>query len=316
MGRGELWGLVLAGGDGARLRDLTRALTGAPIPKQYCRLLSERSLLEATLARLAPAIPPSRTLVIVNRDHLPLARAQLRGVPEENVIVQPANRDTGPGMVLSLLHLARRRPAARLAVFPSDHWIGDGRPFLAHVARAGRIVDAAPEKIALLGIVPERIEAGFGYVEPAAPLAGPGAAFGVAAFHEKPAPAHAARLIARGALWNSFVMVFELERMLALLRRLRPGDVGPLRALVDRPAALAAVYPTFPPTLPAWNFSRDFLARSPGDLAVVRADGLAWSDWGTPQAIARTVARLEEPPWWSPGLVAALAAAHPAAVAL
>jgi mannose-1-phosphate guanylyltransferase len=68
------WALVLAGGDGTRLQQVT---AGAPIPKQYCRLVGERSLLELTLRRVATAIPPERTLVIVNENHLPIAVDQL-----------------------------------------------------------------------------------------------------------------------------------------------------------------------------------------------------------------------------------------------
>lgn len=86
----SLWSLVLAGGDGVRLQALTRALTGAPMPKQYCRLLGGRSLLEATLARIAPFTPPERTLAVVNRDHLDFASEQLTPLSSGNVLVYEA----------------------------------------------------------------------------------------------------------------------------------------------------------------------------------------------------------------------------------
>src|SRR5690554_3800827 len=121
----ELWALVLAGGDGRRLQELTRRLAGRPIPKQYCRIAGDRSMLEATLDRIAPLVPRERTLVIVNRDHLDLARSQLAGLPPENMLVQPSNRDTGPGLLWSLLALERRAPGALLATLPSDHYIAD-----------------------------------------------------------------------------------------------------------------------------------------------------------------------------------------------
>ena len=216
-----LWALVLAGGDGRRLQDLTRRIAGAPIPKQYCRIVGDRSLLEATLARIAPLVTRERTLAIVNREHLALATPQLRTVPGWNVVVQPQNRETGPGMLLSLLVLARRRPDATVGVFPSDHHIGDERTFRAHVARMARLVDAHPERIALLGVEPERPESGYGYIRRGAAVA-PGA-FDVLSFHEKPTPALATRLSRHGALWNSFVMVFRVARMLELLRDARPG---------------------------------------------------------------------------------------------
>src|SRR6516164_7195357 len=104
---GHLWALILAGGDGTRLQPVTRLIAGAPIPKQYCRILGNRSLLETTLERIAPLVPPSRTLAIINRAHLQLARPQLSSLPSSNVLVQPRNLDTGPGILVSLLELAR-----------------------------------------------------------------------------------------------------------------------------------------------------------------------------------------------------------------
>src|SRR5207253_6253739 len=77
-------------------------------PKQYCRIVGDRSLLETTLARIAPLVRRERTLAIVNRGHLSLARPQLAAIPTSNVLVQPQNLDTGPGLLVSLLALARR----------------------------------------------------------------------------------------------------------------------------------------------------------------------------------------------------------------
>jgi hypothetical protein len=90
-----LWALVLAGGDGTRLQALIRLIAGAPIPKQYCRIAGDRSLLEETLARVAGIVPRLRTLAVVDRSHLSLARPQLRELRTRNVIIQPRNRDTG-----------------------------------------------------------------------------------------------------------------------------------------------------------------------------------------------------------------------------
>jgi hypothetical protein len=147
----RLWALVLAGGDGTGLQALTRLIAGAPIPKQYCRIVGDRSLLETTLARIAPLVPPERTLAIVNRGHLPPARPQLATIPASNVLVQPRNLDTGPGLVVSLLALARRDAAATVAVFPSDHDIRDEVAFRRHVARMALLVTAHPDRIAASG---------------------------------------------------------------------------------------------------------------------------------------------------------------------
>jgi mannose-1-phosphate guanylyltransferase len=296
MGTMPLWTLVLAGGDGRRLSDLTRAIAGSPIPKQYCRITGEQSLLEMTLARAARLVPSDRTVVIVNRDHLPIASGQLGELRTENVVVQPRNRDTGPGLTLSLLVLARQAPRAWVAVFPSDHWVSDDQAFVAHVARAAQLLDHLPDKIVLLGVRPDRPEPGYGYLEPGGPLGVPGCqtGFHVRAFREKPSPAQAAHISRRGALWNSFVMVFRAARMLELLARVRPEDVEQLDGAGTDVTALERVYEGLAP----WNFSSDFLAHVPGHLVALRVDDVAWSDWGTPQAIERTLVALGRAvPW-------------------
>jgi mannose-1-phosphate guanylyltransferase len=295
--RTDHWALVLAGGDGTRLQELTRLIAGTPIPKQYCRIVGDRSLLEATLARTGRFAPLERTLVIVNRDHLEVARDQLLDLPPRSVLIQPRNCDTGPGLLFSLMHLARRQPGATVAVFPSDHYVGDDGGFVSHVERATDIVRALPDKIALLGIRPDRSEVGYGYVEVAQPLPllrEVGMAFHVAAFREKPTPRLARTLIARGGLWNSFVMVFRLERMLCLLQAVMPEEFKYMSALPDDPEVAAARYRELTP----WNFSTRFLSRVPEHLVVVRVDDVQWSDWGTRQAIERTLRTLKQKPPW------------------
>jgi len=293
---GEQWALVLAGGDGRRLQALTQALTGVPIPKQYCRIVGDRSLLESTLLRTRHLVPHERTLVIVNHDHLDVARDQLNALPRHCLLVQPRNCDTGPGLLFSLLHLARRSPQATVAVFPSDHYVGNECRFVEHVQRATRIVEEVPEKIVLLGIPPDRPEPGYGYVEPAQPLrmVGGEGAFHVGRFQEKPTLAGARSILARGGLWNSFVMVFRLPRMLALMHEVLPAEFEEMHSLPADAAVAAARYRDLRP----WNFSTAFLARIPEHLVVLRAEDVQWSDWGTQQAIERTFKSLKiRPPW-------------------
>ena len=246
--------------------------------------MGDRSLLEATLARIVPLVPRERTLVVVNRSHLELALPQLRDVPPANVIVQPGNRDTGPGIVFGLLDLIARRPVAPVVVFPSDHYVDDGSAFREHVERATLVVDRFPSKIALLGIRPTHPEPAFGYIEPGPPRLESPPAYQVAAFHEKPSIELAKHLQRRGALWNSFVMVFHPSRLLALLQQRRSADVERLRGVIRSGAGYEGV--------PSWNFSADFLTQIPHHLVVVPVDGVSWSDWGTPEAVERTLAAL------------------------
>jgi len=299
MTSSALWGLVLAGGDGVRLQPLTRRLTGRPIPKQYCRLTGDRSMLQSTLTRIAPLVAATRTMTLINRDHLPVAEEQLRGVPASNVLVQPCNRDTGPGLLFGLMQLARRDPDATVAVFPSDHYIRDDGTFLDRVAAAADLVRHFPDRIVLLGMSPDRADPGLGYVAIGSPVPGRTDAYRVAAFVEKPGPTAAQTIIRNGGLWNSFVMVFRVQTMWSLLRRVRPSESERMAGPVD--AAYAS--------LPAWNFSRDFLSLVPRELVVVRVPDIGWSDWGTLEAIERTLRSLNVvPPWRAAGQPAEAAA--------
>src|SRR5690349_7472380 len=154
----SLWALVLAGGDGTRLQGLTHVIAGAPIPKQYCRILGPRSMLETTLCRIGPLVSTDRTLAIVNRDHLAIARSQLRSLDTRNVLVQPRNLDTGPGVLLSMLEVARRDPDATVAMFPSDHHVRDAEAFRQTIEHMHRVIAARPRRIALLGARPEHAD--------------------------------------------------------------------------------------------------------------------------------------------------------------
>ncbi len=289
--------LILAGGDGKRLQSLTREIAGVPIPKQYCPLLHGSSLLEATVARVRLLTALERINVVVNQNHLELACSQLRALPESNIFVQPSNRDTGPGMIFALLKLSQIHPDAVVAVFPSDHYVDDDRAFIAHVFRAVNLISHAPEKIAILGIAPDRPESGYGYILPGEPLGTSetaSRAFRVEAFREKPDLPTARSLIARGGLWNTFVMVFRLSRMLELLLELAPSEWKRLFALLARPNKISKLYQTLSP----WNFSTQILARIPQHLIALEVANVFWSDWGTRLSVERTYRSLNLIPYW------------------
>ena len=292
----KTWALILAGGDGTRLQGLTRAITGRPMPKQYCRLLGTKSLLQATLERTRNLVEPERTLVVVNRNHLAEARDQLRELPTSNILVQPRNLDTGPGLLFGLLHLTRRDAQARVAVFPSDHFVDDDAAFISHVRGADDFVSRSARQIALLGVCPAHADTGYGYIEPGLQItSGSGERiYRVAGFHEKPSSRRAKALKANGAFWNAFVLVGSVGRFLDLLQQVRPRETQALSILQRDPLLVNRIYHHLQP----WNFSRDFLALVPSALVVLAVDDVEWSDWGTPDSIARTLeARTPHAAW-------------------
>jgi mannose-1-phosphate guanylyltransferase len=208
--RADRWAMILASGDGTRLRVLTRELSGDDRPKQFCPILSGRTLLDETRARVGRAVAPGHTLVVVTRHHERYSAQALADLPAGRVVVQPANRGTAPAIFCTLRRLARVAPAATVGIFPSDHYVSDDGRSMAHVDDAFETAATRPDLIVLLGIVPDRPETEYGWIEPDAPLPGlgrlSGAAYAVSRFWEKPSRDHAERLRARGGLrgveWN------------------------------------------------------------------------------------------------------------------
>ena len=287
--------LLLAGGDGQRLQELTSKIAGAPIPKQYCRLLRGSSLLEATISRAQFFAPSERISVVINRNHLPLAKDQINTLSESNIIVQPRNRDTGPGMIFALLRLQRSYPDATVAVFPTDHYISRDWTFMAHVNRAATTASHLPDKIGILGIVPDGAESGYGYILPSGRLQKSDDAYHVEAFTEKPNCDVARAIIARGGLWNTLVMVFRLSRMLELLQELVPLEFEKLSKAAVSQKTAAEIYST----LASWNFSTRVLSQIPEHLVVHRVANVHWSDWGTRELVERTYRDLKLIPFWN-----------------
>src|SRR5512138_3016644 len=129
--------IVLAGGDGKHIRTFVRQLRGFDLPKQYVPFIGTRSLLQHTWDRVRPLIPANRVYTVLTQDHLLFSEVRKQISPRDNhtVVVQPLNRENGPGLLLSLMHLHKYHPNSSVAVFPSDHFILHETLFAAYVRR-------------------------------------------------------------------------------------------------------------------------------------------------------------------------------------
>lgn len=305
----NLWGLVLAGGEGKRLEGFVRQLRGEPLPKQYVNFIGTRSMLEHTLSRAERLIPRRQILTVVTEHHLLTlaARRQLGDRYPGTVIVQPENKDTGPGILLPLTHVHKRCPDAIVVVFPSDHFILEEDRFIHHVRLAVHAVQQAPSQTVLLAMEAKWAETDYGYVVPAADE-GQIDLYGcrrAAHFVEKPDPAEARLLVAAGALWNTMIMVFKVETLFRQIQTLFP-DVATQFSAVAKVLGTRAekrmvqeIYLQLQPL----NFSKDILekiaVRFPEAISVLPVFQVTWSDWGSPRRlieIKRSLARTAEPP--------------------
>ena len=293
-------GIVLAAGDGRRLQPFIHRLRGDALPKQYVRFGGRRSMLEQTILRAETLIPSDQLLTVVGCQHLHFQEAarQLAGRPPGTVIVQPANKETGPGILLPLIHLVARHPDSVAAIFPSDHFIMEEARFMNHVELACLAVERDPNQLVLLGMEPHAPEPEYGYILPGRRATDDaGGLKRVARFFEKPNLTEAGRLIVNGALWNTFVMVARPAALLALVHRLAPElyhEFSKIRraiGTVHEQAVTEEIYRTLEPL----NFSKGVLERmepdDPLQVAVLPVRGVHWSDWGSEQ---RLVAGLEK----------------------
>jgi mannose-1-phosphate guanylyltransferase len=293
--RSNRWGVILAGGDGKRLLPLTRKISGDDRPKQFCALTGGETLLDQTRRRVVPMVPEEQTLLLLTRTHHGFYSDQVAGTPSSCLLVQPFNRGTAPAIVYGLTRLHDLDPDGIVAFFPSDHHFGDAAAFAAYIELAFAQAEMDRDRVILLGIVPEGPEESYGWIEPGAALAGEASIFEVRRFWEKPSRRVASRLMGRGCLWNSFVMIGRVSAFLKMVRRALPALLGAFESMVvtiprtDEDEALRRLYDSIPDA----NFSDEVLAVSSPTLAVLRADALGWSDLGEPQRVY-TVARLHE----------------------
>jgi mannose-1-phosphate guanylyltransferase len=280
----DLWNIVLAAGDGTRLASVVRRLHGDDRPKQFAFLGGPHSLLQETIQRMAAMAAPARTVVVVSERHLALAREQLGSAVE--LVGQPRNVGTGPGLLLPLARVLSRDPGATVVVTPSDHHFDHPVRFTNGIREAARASAAASSGVCILGVEADRPATDLGWIVPGEPMASRAGATMVRRFVEKPDAAQARTLFEGGALWNTFVMAGRAEAFWSLASRLMPAQTRAMRRYLmaigtrREAAVLSAVYQE----LAAADFSRDVLARAPG-LGVVSVDGSGWSDWGTPERL-------------------------------
>ncbi|HEY2987168.1 MAG TPA: sugar phosphate nucleotidyltransferase [Candidatus Binatia bacterium] len=297
----SLWGVVLAGGEGGGLASLVRTLRGDFLPKQFVNFIGRRSMLQHTIDRAEKLISRERLLVVVKRAHLkyPEARGQLARRVKNSVIVQPDDKGTAPAVLLSLLHIYRRDPLATVAVFPSDHFVLEEDRLVNYLYLATRTVERDPSSVVVLGAQPNEPDEEYNYILPGEETdrsRGLGARR-VTSFIAEPGPQEPRRLVERGALWNTAIVVFKAFTLFDLAALVAPS----LHAVFERIGETIgtrrerwAVTEAFRQIEPL-NFSRGLLeplSRTTGGLLLtLPVEKVLWSEWQSPHRVVSVLTK-------------------------
>ena len=293
------WAVVLAGGDGCRLRPLTQLLSGDQRPKQFCRILGQSTLLAETVERLSRTVDRESMIFVVTRHHEAFYRDDLQHVPASHIVEQPLNRGTTAAVVSALMRIRRLTSTDPVVgFFPADHSYTDGTALDHALGRAFAAAQARPHRVVLVGARATAPETDFGWIQAGDEI--PSRAFrsspaerihAVTRFREKPSPEVAGRLFADGWWWNTFITVGRASAFADLLATAAPDLWRPFAAVAEAPLVrhadlMRVLYATLPPL----DLSRDVLAAHPERLAVVGPLDAGWTDLGQPHRVLQTMA--------------------------
>src|SRR6266571_2658317 len=278
-----IYALILGGGSGERFWPLSRRNR----PKQLLRLISERTLLEETIARLEGLVPSERILILTNVDQEKAVRDLLKDFPKQNIIAEPAKRDTAAAVALGAGWVAARDHAATMLAFPADHVIADREAFQETMKTAAA---AAQETGALvtIGIKPTWACPGFGYIEQGDAVrlrdGDKIAVHRVVRFREKPNTDLAESFLRKGNFrWNAGMFVWSVPTVLREFNRHAPESadfISQLRAPENFENALRERFSKLP------RISFDYAIMEKADRVLVVEASFDWDDIGSWRAVA------------------------------
>src|ERR1700730_14072377 len=280
-----IYALILAGGSGERFWPLSRRAR----PKQLLRLVSKKTLLEETVARLENLVPPERILILINVEQEAAVRDLLKKFPKENIVAEPHKRDTAAAVALGAGWAAGRDHAATMLVLPADHVIADRKAFQETMTTAAA---AAEETGALvtIGIKPTWACPGFGYIEQGEPVRLRNrnqriAVHHVLRFREKPNVDLAESFLRKGNFrWNAGMFVWSVPTVLSEFNRHAP-ELADFISQIRAPGNFERVLHEKFGKLPRISF--DYAIMEKADRVIVVEASFDWDDVGSWTAVSR-----------------------------
>lgn len=266
--------VILAGGSGTRFWPLSRRNR----PKQFLRLLSDRSMIQSTVDRLLPLVSPDHVFIVTAREHVPLVEEHLPEIPPENILGEPHGRNTAAAVAWAAREIERNESAATMLVLAADHHILNPDMFRRAALRA---VDVANQRrgLVLFGLEPEGPRTQYGYIlpEPDPIDSDIPHAYSVRRFHEKPPEAVAREYLSSSpCFWNSGMFCWRVDTVLEELTRCAPDVLTSVdEAIACDPSVFADAYGKIP------SISIDHALIERTDRAFVIDSGIQRIDLGS-----------------------------------
>lgn len=230
--------VIRAGGVGTRLWPVSRSQK----PKQLHALTGTNTLLQDSVDRVRAIVQPEQIYVSCNRETEATIRAELKDISPDNIIIEPAMRDTAAAVGLETLIIAKQHPDAVIASLGSDHVIVDNQEFQRVLQLAEDVITQNPESILCIGVKPHHPDIGYGYIELGKAISNE--VFEVTSFKEKPTEEVAQRFIDAGNyLWNTNMFVWRADTLLNLYKHYQPAMYDQLMRIDQEPESINELYP-------------------------------------------------------------------------
>ncbi|MFI5304786.1 MAG: sugar phosphate nucleotidyltransferase [Nitrospiria bacterium] len=292
----DLYGVILAGGNGKRLNSFIKRNYGLDEPKQFIAFTGKRTMIQHTTDRIGRLIPKEKQFAVLDAKYASTIHHYLSDFPIENLVYQPVNRETAPGILLPLARVLKRNPNSHVAIFPSDHFILHEECFMEHVQMAHKIIHQFPDYVVLLGAQPEGPETEYGWIEPCETLLFTNGTElkPVKTFHEKPDIESAQRFFDNGYLWNTMIMIARGSTLWGMVLDTVPGLQSHFKNIYDSlgTAEEETVISREYEKMASVNISDSVLEKCPSHLLVLATKDVVWSDWGNESRVLETLNKI------------------------
>jgi Mannose-1-phosphate guanylyltransferase len=257
------------------------------MPKQFLKTIGDKTMIQNTVDRIEKCIPHDNICVVTNRDYVRMIKKQLPRIKNENIFIEPYNKETATCIGFSAIKLMKRDPDAIMVVLPSDHMISNTDEFRKTIKQAISIAKSE-DVLVTMGVVPARPETAYGYIETGTVMPGYGEipVFKVKRFTEKPNKTVAQIFLDKGTfLWNSGMFVWKASVLLENMKNYLPDLYNSLmnmsRAIgtQDEEKVVEAEYKRVD------GISIDFGIMEKAQNVVVLKTSLDWDDIGSWNAL-------------------------------